>query len=123
MRSPSAPTNSGAAAGQSPAGGGAPFGRGGEAGGPGVEIALEDVDQRSNRIVSMAEGQERGTELYTKLLKVPGVNKAKDSGAAVFGVTPSGAGKFMTAHRATHHAHQPGRARLHQGRPPRWRPG
>ena len=31
--------------GQSPAGGGAPFGRGGEAGGPGVEIALEDVDQ------------------------------------------------------------------------------
>jgi hypothetical protein len=31
--------------GQSPAGGGAPFGRGGEAGGPAVEIALEDPHQ------------------------------------------------------------------------------
>jgi hypothetical protein len=32
--------------GQSPAGGGAPLGGGGEAGGPGVEIALEHLDQR-----------------------------------------------------------------------------
>src|SRR5271166_2195121 len=35
----------GAGRGQSPAGGGAPFGRGGEAGGPAVEIALEDLHQ------------------------------------------------------------------------------
>jgi hypothetical protein len=34
--------------------------------------------------------------LCTKLLKVPGVNKAKDSGAAGLTATASDAGEFMT---------------------------
>lgn len=64
---------------------------------------LNKVQEHKRRIVSRspkrlvpATVQERGTELYAKLLKVPGVNKAKDSGAAVLGATASGAGKFMT---------------------------
>jgi hypothetical protein len=64
--------------------------------GPEVHEHKQRILSRSPRRLVPATVQERGTELYTKLLKVPGGNKAKDSGAAVLGATASGAGKFMT---------------------------
>jgi hypothetical protein len=58
----------------------------------------ERILSRSPKRLVPATVQERGTELYTKL-KVPGVNKAKDSGAAVLGATASGAGLFQLGKR------------------------
>ena len=51
---------------------------------------------RSPRRLVPATVREKGSELFGRILKVPGVDKAKDSGAAVLSATAAGAGKFMT---------------------------
>jgi hypothetical protein len=64
---------------------------------------LEKVNQHKERDLSHSPRRlvpetvrEKGAELFDKLLKMPGVDKAKDSGAAVLNATAAGAGKFMT---------------------------
>ncbi|OHU93761.1 hypothetical protein C1Y40_05122 [Mycobacterium talmoniae] len=53
------------------------------------------VINRSPRRLVPAGVREKGTELFNKLLTVPGVDKAKDSGAAVLATAAEGTGKFM----------------------------
>jgi hypothetical protein len=58
-------------------------------------MTLSEYEQQQLKKVN-EHRPEKGSELFDKLLKVPGVGKARDSGAAVLGATAAGAGKFMT---------------------------
>ena len=97
--------------GQSPAGGGAPVGRGGEAGGPGVEIALEDVDQRR---------LDRDPAVFAAL--AADVDHGPVVGAA--NVTDVGAQQIIGAQPGQQRGQDQGAVALHPvGAPPRLRVG
>ncbi|QRY53827.1 EcsC family protein [Mycolicibacterium septicum] len=52
--------------------------------------------RKSSRRLVPATVQAKGASLFGKLQEVPGVDKAKDAGAAVLAATAEGAGKAMT---------------------------
>lgn len=61
-----------------------------------VNAHKERALSRSPRRLVPAAVQAKGASLFSKLQTVPGVDKARDAGAAVLGATAEGAGKAMT---------------------------
>lgn len=64
---------------------------------------LEKVYEHKRRVLNRSPRrlvpptvQKRSADLFSRVMKMPGADKAKDSGAAVFNATAAGAGKFMT---------------------------
>lgn len=61
-----------------------------------VNAHKERALSRSPRRLVPAAVQARGASIFGRLQTVPGVDKARDAGAAVFGAAAEGAGKAMT---------------------------